>query len=60
MISDGWMVRAGFHFFGSPLCPQGIGQEEMNAKSLHSGVAALHVFLQMEVAGNASGARGSN
>jgi hypothetical protein len=54
------MVRAEVLLFGSPLCPQGIGQEEMNAKSLHSGVAAFHMFLQMEVAGNASGARGSN
>jgi hypothetical protein len=47
------MVRAGVLLFGSPLCPQGIGQEEINAKSLHSGVAAFHMFLQMEVAGNA-------
>ena len=45
--------------FGSPLCPQAIGQEEMNAKLLHNGFAALHMVLRMEVAGNASDAAGS-
>jgi len=53
------MVRAEVLFSGSPLCPQGIGQEEMNAKLLHNGFAALHIILRMEVAGNASDAAGS-
>ena len=30
----------------------------MNAKYLHGGFAALHVFLRMEVTGNASDAPG--
>ena len=54
---DGWCAPGAI--FGSPLCPQGIGQEEMNAKLLHSGFAALHMFLHLEVTANASDASGS-